>query len=197
MRKFLTKKKFKFDFLGMHKKSIEAAEALKSSDENSDKEDEKRSETSDTNSSNHLHRKTPTTPASNHATISASAKTSKATSNGSPSSSSISPATMSPPINNHHHPSITTTPSHEGSKKDYNLMSTPTSRAQNYHHGSPHEVNSSQHTPPMAHLPHPVTAAVAASVAAHHYPINPAPDTDAEVFRWVNYNRDIPVSFIR
>lgn len=180
----------------MHKKSIEAAEALKSSDENSDKEDEKRSETSDTNSSNHLHRKTPTTPASN-TTISASAKTSKAISNGSPSSSSISPATMSPPITNHHHPSITNTPSQESNKKDYNLMSTPTSRAQSYHLGSPHEANNAQHTPPMAHLPHPVTAAAAAAVAAHHYPINPAPDTDAEVFRWVNYNRDIPVSFIR
>ena len=36
---------------GMHKKSIEAAEALKSSDETSDREDETRTENSDTSSS--------------------------------------------------------------------------------------------------------------------------------------------------
>jgi hypothetical protein len=168
----------------MHKKSIEAAEALKDSEDNcSDREDEKRSETSDTNSTVvNNHRKSPTTIMSNsnnNTPMNAVAKSLKTTSNGSPSSSS----TMSPPIS-----LKSLTPKQESASKNVIVM-TP-----NYHLGSPHESNSNnnptQHTPPIAHHTHP-----AASVAAHHYP--PAPDTDAEVFRWVNYNRDIPVSFIR
>lgn len=173
---------------GMHKKSLEAAEALKSSDENSDKEDEVRTEHSDTSSSNN-HRKSPSTPTL-PAIAPAMAK-SKITSNSSPSSTSISPVTMSPPITNH---SIAPTQrsSDDLGKKDYSLMSSPTSRAPSggSFHLSSHEQNNSS---PIVHHPHPPTAP-----PAHHYPMNHTPsDTDPEVFRWVNYNRDIPVSFIR
>lgn len=164
----------------MHKKSIEAAETLKSSDENSDKEDEERTEISDASS-----RRTPTTPIS--APISSKMKP---ISNGSPCSSSISPVAMSPPITNQ--PS---TPSQRSAEdvskgKDYSLMSSPTSRAPSGYHMSQHE-----HQPQNA--PHP---AALAHHHNHHYPLNPmnpSPDTDPEVFRWVNYNRDYPVSFIR
>ena len=171
----------------MHKKSIEAAETLKSSDENSDKEDEERTEVSD-NSSLHNHRRSPTTPIS---TIAPGVNKVKPISNGSPGSSSISPVTMSPPIT--HQPSTPSQRTTEEAKgKDFNLMSSPTSRAPAPYHLSPHEQqNSQQHPPALAHHhTHP----------AHHYPLNPmnpSPDTDPEVFRWVNYNRDYPVSFIR
>ena len=172
----------------MHKKSIEAAEALKSSDENSDKEDETRTENSDTSSSNHQ-RKTPTI--STAVTPLTSSKPKK-TSNSPPSSTSGSPIAMSPPITNH--PS--STPNQRSledlsGKKDHE-MSSPTSRTQSNggsgYHLSPNEQNS------------PSTLAHHHPAVAHHYPLNPmnpSPDTDAEVFRWVNYNRDIPVSFIR
>jgi len=174
----------------MHKKSIEAAEALKSSDENSDKEDETRTENSDTSSSNHQ-RKTPTIPISTAVTPLTTSKPKK-TSNSPPSSTSGSPIAMSPPITNH--PS--STPNQRSSedlsgKKDHE-MSSPTSRTQSNggsgYHLSPNEQNS------------PSTLAHHHPAVAHHYPLNPmnpSPDTDAEVFRWVNYNRDIPVSFIR
>lgn len=174
----------------MHKKSIEAAETLKSSDENSDKEDEERTEISDTSSVNN-HRRSPTTPTST-STLGAP-KNSKPISNGSPCSSSISPVTMSPPIS---HPQ--TTPTQRSADdapkgKDYSLMSSPTSRAPSGYHLSPHEQQqNAQHAAAALthHHAHP----------AHHYPLNPmnpSPDTDPEVFRWVNYNRDYPVSFIR
>lgn len=174
----------------MHKKSIEAAETLKSSDENSDKEDEERTEISDT-SSLHNHRRTPTTPTSTSTTTPGIPKT-KLISNGSPCSSSISPVTMSPPII--HQPSTPTQRSNDDplKSKDFNLMSSPTSRAPSSYHLNPHEhQNAQQHPSSLAHHhTHP----------AHHYPLNPmnpSPDTDPEVFRWVNYNRDYPVSFIR
>ena len=173
----------------MHKKSIEAAETLKSSDDNSDKEDEERTEISDTSSINN-HRRSPTTPTSTTAPGKISLKP---LSNGSPSSSSISPVTMSPPIS--HPPATPTQRIPDDSKgKDFSLMSSPTSRAPGYHL-SPHDQQppSNQHPSALAHhhTTHP---------AAHHYPLNPmnpSPDTDPEVFRWVNYNRDYPVSFIR
>lgn len=176
----------------MHKKSIEAAETLKSSDDNSDKEDEERTEISDT-SSLHNHRRSPTTPTST--TVPGNPKP-KALSNGSPSSSSISPVTMSPPIT--HQPS---TPTHRTTEeaaaksKDYGLMSSPTSRAPSSYHISSHDQQqpSTQHPPALPHHHSTLTP-------SHHYPLNPmnpSPDTDPEVFRWVNYNRDYPVSFIR
>ncbi|KAG5680116.1 hypothetical protein PVAND_009641 [Polypedilum vanderplanki] len=163
--------------LGMHKKSIEAAETLKSGDENSDKEDEAETEVSDTSSSNNNNnnRKTPTTPNS------ASAPKSKITSNGSPScSSSISPVTMSPPITNH----SSTTPTQQRSsedlttntKKDYNLMSSPSATRGPPSNGPANYLNPHESNTTLAHHPHP----------AHHYPlnpINPSPDTDPEVFR--------------
>lgn len=168
----------------MHKKSIEAAETLKSSDENSDKEDEERTENSDTSS---LHRRSPTTPIS---ATTPGVNKAKTASNGSPSSSSISPVTMSPPIT--HQPAAASQRASDESKgKDYSLMSSPTSRPPAPYHLSPHEQQNAPHPPALAHHhTHP----------AHHYPINPinpSPDTDPEVFRWVNYNRDYPVSFIR
>lgn len=175
----------------MHKKSIEAAETLKSSDENSDKEDEERTEVSDTSS---LHRRSPTTP--NSTTNSGNPKP-KAMSNGSPASSSISPVTMSPPIS--HQPSTPTQRTAEeaaAKSKDYGLMSSPTSRAPSSYHLSPHDQqqqSNAQHPPALPHH-HPTLT------PSHHYPLNPmnpSPDTDPEVFRWVNYNRDYPVSFIR
>lgn len=173
----------------MHKKSLEAAETLKSSDENSDKEDEERTEISDTSSINN--RRSPTTPTST--STPAPLKT-KPISNGSPCSSSISPVTMSPPIT-HQPPTPTQRSAEEAAKsKDYSLMSSPTSRAPaGYPHLSPHDpASNAQHQAALSHHhPHP---------AAHHYPLNPlnpSPDTDPEVFRWVNYNRDYPVSFIR
>lgn len=179
-----------FSFAGMHKKSIEAAETLKSSDENSDKEDEERTEVSDTSS---LHRRSPTTPTSTTAPV---MNKTKPVSNGSPCSSSISPITMSPPIT---HQPVTPTQrsSEEAAKgKDFNLMSSPTSRAPSGYHLSPHE-----HQNPQQQQ-HPTSLAHHHTHPAHHYslnPINPSPDTlgDPEVFRWVNYNRDYPVSFIR
>lgn len=171
----------------MHKKSIEAAETLKSSDENSDKEDEERTEISDT-SSLHNHRRSPPTPTS---TSAPGANKSKPVSNGSPCSSSISPVTMSPPIT--HQPATPThRPADDAAKtKDYTLMSSPTSRAPAGYHLSPHEQQQQQNAALAHHHTHP----------AHHYPLNPmnpSPDTDPEVFRWVNsYNHDYPVSFIR
>jgi hypothetical protein len=174
----------------MHKKSLEAAETLKSSDENSDKEDEERTEISDTSSINN--RRTPTTPTSTSTPT--MLKTKPPISNGSPHSSSISPVTMSPPIT-HQPPTPTQRSAEEAAKsKDYSLMSSPTSRAPaGYPHLSPHDPSSNaQHQAALSHHhTHP---------AAHHYPLNPlnpSPDTDPEVFRWVNYNRDYPVSFIR
>ncbi|CRK92966.1 CLUMA_CG006542, isoform A [Clunio marinus] len=163
--------------LGMHKKSIEAAETLKSSDENSDKEDEERTEISDSSSTNNNCR-SPTTPTSSTTPI---ANKTKPASNGSPCSSSISPVTMSPPMS---HPP--TTPNQRSTEdaaksKDFNLMSSPSSRAPSNYHLSPHEQqqqNAVQHQASLAHHhAHP---------AAHHYPLNPmnpSPDTDPEVFR--------------
>ncbi|KAL7035459.1 hypothetical protein ACKWTF_008382 [Chironomus riparius] len=164
--------------LGMHKKSIEAAEALKSSDENSDKEDENetRTENSDTSSSNHQ-RKTPTTPISTAITPLTTLKPKK-TSNSPPSSTSASPIAMSPPISSH--PS--STPNQRSiedlsGRKDHE-MSSPTSRTHSNggssYHLSPNEQNS------------PSTLAHHHPSVAHHYPLNPmnpSPDTDAEVFR--------------
>lgn len=171
----------------MHKKSIEAAETLKSSDENSDKEDEERTEISDT-SSLHNHRRSPTTPTT---TTTPGITKVKPNQNGSPCPSP-SAITMSPPIT--HQPSTPTQRSVDdpSKTKDYSLMSSPTSRAPSGYHLNPHELqNSQQHPASLAHHhTHP----------AHHYPLNPmnpSPDTDPEVFRWVNYNRDYPVSFIR
>jgi hypothetical protein len=175
---------------GMHKKSIEAAETLKSSDENSDNEkDEERTEISDTSS---LHRRSPTTPTSTTGTPGQQNKP-KPVSNGSPCSSSISPVTMSPPIS--HQPTTPTQRSADEAVKgkDYSLMSSPTSRPP--YHLSPHEQQPPQNAQHPANLVHHHTH------PAHHYPLNPmnpSPDTDpTEVFRWVNYNRDYPTSFIR
>jgi len=195
----------------MHKKSIEAAETLKSSDENSDKEEETRTEASDTSSSNHqqhhhlhhqqqLQRKSPAASSKNDADGKAPIES------PTPSkSSSISPVTMSPPISNHHHQQQhPSTPTHQRSatdlKKEYSLMGSPTSTTRpptNYHLSPQDAPQAAQHPPPIAHHHHTHPAAAAAA-AAHHYalnPINATPDTDPEVFRWVNYNRD--VSFIR
>jgi hypothetical protein len=173
----------------MHKKSLEAAEALKSSDENSDKEDEEKTENSDTSSSQNQ-RKTPIKSLN----ASKPPPPIPAKSNDSPPSSSISPVTMSPPITNH----SSTTPNQQqqkaddASKKEFNLHSSPTTRTPTSYHLNPQEVqNNVQHASPLSHH---------TAMSAHHYPlnpINPTPDTDAEVFRWVNYNRDYPVSFIR
>ncbi|CAO1396351.1 unnamed protein product [Diamesa hyperborea] len=77
--------------LGMHKKSLEAAETLKSSDEFSDREETK-TEASDTSSSN-IHRGSPITPIAGSTVV----NNSKSKSNGSPppsKSSSLSPATI-------------------------------------------------------------------------------------------------------
>lgn len=173
----------------MHKKSIEAAETLKSSDENSDNEkDEERTEISDSSS---LHRRSPTTPTSNSGTPGHQTKP-KPVSNGSPCSSSISPVTMSPP--NSVPPTTPTQKSaEEASKaKDFNLMSSPTSRP-------PYHLNPHEQQPPS--VQHPANLVHHHTHPAHHYPLNPmnpSPDTDpTEVFRWVNYNRDYPSSFIR
>jgi hypothetical protein len=107
---------------------------------------------------------------------------------------------MSPPIT--HQPTTPTQRSTEDAAKakDYNLMSSPTSRAPSGYHLSPHEQQQQNNNTQQQH------AAAAAALThhhphpAHHYPLNPmnaSPDTDPEVFRWVNYNRDYPVSFIR
>lgn len=180
----------------MHKKSLEAADTLKSIDDNSDKEDETQTENSDTKSS--TQRRTPTTPTMDNVL---NLNKPKPISDGSVSpskSSSISPVTMSPPMNHHQHATQSNQrPSDDSKPKDYNLMSSPSSRAppSDSYHLSPHEQhqqNAQQHPPPMAHHhTHP-------AASAYHYPLNPIkPDTDPEVFRWVNYNRDYPVSFIR
>lgn len=177
----------------MHKKSIEAAEALKSSDENSDKEDETRTEHSDTSSSNH-HRKTPTTPTPMGQST-APSKSKKSSNNGSPMSSSVSPVAMSPPIQNHaiNQQNHRTSEALSAGKKNHENVSSPTSRTPSSNNGTNYHLSPNEQNSPSALSHHHPSV-------AHHYPlnpINPAPDTDPEVFRWVNYNRDIPVSFIR
>lgn len=190
----------------MHKKSIEAADALKSSDENtSDKEDTK-TEASDTSSSINL-RRTPTTPTTTGTTNSSNKM--KQSANGTPrrtpspaKSSSISPSTLSPPLAHHHHiqhqPHQTqqSTPhSSENSDtkgKEYCVLTNPpparpllNPQQGSFHHLNHHDPHASG--PPMSHH-HP-----------HHHPLNPlnhSPDTDPEVFRWVSNYRD-PVSYIR
>lgn len=179
-------------FSGMHKKSLEAAEALKSSDENSDVEGDKRTETSDTSSSKDP-RKSPMTPSStSEATPS---KKSKKMPNGSPASSSASPITVSSPI----HQSPATTPktlaTDEPPKQKENFhLSNPAPRQSSFHL-NPHDPTLSQQHPGLVHGAHP----------GHHYPplnpMNPSPDTHnadpSEVFRWVNFNREYSSSFIR
>lgn len=173
----------------MHKKSIEAAETLKSSDENSDKEDEERTEVSDTSSLNNNRR----SPMSPNSTVVPGANKTKPVSNGSPCSSSISPVTMSPPSS--HQPLTPTQRSDDtGKGKDFNIMSSPSSRTPSGYHLSPHDQPQQNPQHATSHTPH------HSHPAAHHFPLNPlnpSPDTDPEVFRWVNYNRDYPVSFIR
>lgn len=169
----------------MHKKSIEAAETLKSSDENSDNEkDDERTEISDSSS---LHRRSPTTPTSNSSTPANLSKP-EPVPNGSP----ISIVTMSPP--NVKQPTTPTqkSPEEVSKAKDFGVMSSPTSRP-------PYHMNPHEQQPPSAQ--HPANLVQHHTHPAHHYPLNPmnpSPDTDpTEVFRWVNYNRDYPSSFIR
>lgn len=195
-------------FKGMHKKSLEAAETLKSSDEFSDREETK-TEASDTSSSN-IHRGSPITPIAGSTVV----NNLKSKSNGSPppsKSSSLSPATMSPPISHHmsHLPAPPTAASQQLQMPTENdskntLLSSPTSSRTpstgSYHqHLSPHDQPQQQAHNPHQHPPPPL--AHHHSLPAHHYtghPMNPTPDTDpGEVFRWVNYNRDYPVSYIR
>jgi hypothetical protein len=188
----------------MHKKSIEAADALKSSDENgSDKEDD-RTEASDTSSSNYQ-RRSPINVTTNPM------EKPKQTSNGTPirspspaKSSSISPLAMSPPASHHHHhqaPPPPPTSQHnnamdsENKGKEYNnLLPSPHSSRTALPPGSFHHLNHHDtHTAPPTHVPHHHHHPL------NHHPLNPlnhSPDTDPEVFRWVNYNRD-PVSYIR
>lgn len=176
---------------GMHKKSLEAAEALKSSDDNSDVEADK-TETSDTSSSKDP-RKSPSTP-----TLTAEVspmKKSKKIPNGSPASSSASPITVSSPIIQS--PATTPkTPVDETLKQKENYhLSNPAPRQSSFHL-NPHDAASiNQQHPALVHGAHP----------GHHYPpinpMNPSPDTHnadpSEVFRWVNFNREYSSSFIR
>lgn len=176
----------------MHKKSLEAADTLKSSDENSDKEEETRTEASDLSgtSINDKRRSMTPTITTNHMK--------KPTSNGTPlspsqsiKSSSISPSTMSPPITNltsatptsHHHP----LGSDKQSSKDYSLLASPISSrnngGSNYLHLNPHE--QPRLPPPIAHL-------------NQHHPMSHTDDPhNPEVFRWVNYNQNYRESYIR
>lgn len=166
----------------MHKKSIEAAETLKSSDENSDKDDDEPMENSDTSSvNNNLGSPLATV------TIRKDHNFSKATSNGSPCSSS-----MSPPIINSQSTPIQR-PLKEATKgKDYSLMSSPSR--------GPSGFLTTSHEQPQQNTQHAGSHTQHHTLPVHHYslnPINQSPDTDPEVFRWVSYHPDYPVSFIR
>lgn len=174
-------------FSGMHKKSLEAADALKSSDEDGEG-DAERTETSGASSPKDQRKSPTTTPSST--SESTPSKKPKSIANGSPASSSMSPITVSSPI--HHSPAVTPkSPKEEPRPKESCVVSAPAPRQSSYHMNSLESALSQQH-PSILHSSHP----------GHPYPpmnpINTAPDTDpSEVFRWVNFNREYSSSFIR
>lgn len=182
---------------GMHKKSLEAADALKSSDEEGEGDQEK-TDASET-SSLRDQRKSPTTttPSSTSENLSPSKKPKKMV-NGSPASSSMSPITVSSPV--HHSPIATpkspveeTSTATPRSKENFTAVSAPPPRQSSYHMSS-HESAMSQQQHPLVHSSHPHPGQIYPPIG----PINATPDTDpSEVFRWVNFNREYSSSFIR
>lgn len=175
----------------MHKKSLEAADALKSSDEEGEGGEHDKTDISDT-SSMREQRKSPLTSPTSTSDMTPTKKPKK-TADGSPASNSMSPITVSSPV--HHSPSATPkSPVEETSRTKENFaVSAPPPRQSSYHMSTTHESAMSQQHP-LVHSSHPHPGQIYPPIQ----PINATPDTDpSEVFRWVNFNREYSSSFIR
>lgn len=171
----------------MHKKSLEAAEALKNSEDNNSDRDDVHTEASDNSSSYNIRRSvTPTVGTTNsmnkfevnNTTNEILPKTPSPTNTITVSPSNISPSTP------HSHQQVEL-PQHsndtDNKTKQYCILTNPpssklimTSSQANFQHFNHHDLQSSHSL-------------------GHHHTLN-SPDTDPEVFRWVNSD---PMSYIR
>ncbi|XP_029734034.2 homeobox protein aristaless isoform X2 [Aedes albopictus] len=197
--------------LGMHKKSMEAAETLKNSEDNSDRE-ETRTEASDISAGSSLNNhgsspvKSPglnppgstnsgSTISTSHLCSSSSSGQSHSTHSNPTTSviSHLSPTSAHSPINSSSTASITPPPSALARHRTSPLVSLAGGQTQSgplgHPHHHPHHPHPAHHHSPVDSKEFKLNATVSPTGNSYH------PENDPEAFRWVDY-RD-PVSYIR
>ncbi|XP_063709303.1 homeobox protein ceh-10-like [Culicoides brevitarsis] len=157
--------------LGMHRKSIEAAETLKNSDDCSDREDNK-TDDSDASVGSVASKAPPMSPVNNN-------------NNNNNSSNNMSQQQQHPPQADSPHSIVSVTGHH--SPSPHTMMHPAT-----HHQLSPMDISgkkdfSNPNSSPSSHHSNPNSSSN--SYSNLH-------DADPEMFRWVDYNRD-PISYIR
>lgn len=174
---------FKFClFAGMHRKSLEAAEALKNDDSgNSDREDaqSKASDVSSTGGNPNSKSQTSHTPQQHQ----------KSSGNG---GMMTPPSHMSSPVNHESmssRHSVTPTSSTSG-PASHNMTASPSTAS------ITGPVSTTPPLPPSSLPVHHLTALDSKRIISSSPHTNFHHESDSEAFRWVDYNRD-PISFIR
>lgn len=173
-------------FVGMHRKSLEAAEALKNDDSgNSDREDaqSKASDVSSTGGHPISKSQSSSTP-----------QTNQKSSGGNNSGMITPPSHLSSPVN---HESLSsrhsvTPTSSSGPTITHNLTASPSATSIGGHVSS----TTPPPLPPSALPVHHLKALESKRLMSSSPHANFHHDNDSEAFRWVDYNRD-PISFIR
>lgn len=168
-------------FSGMHRKSLEAAEALKNDDSgNSDREDaqSKASDVSSTGGNPNSKSQTSHTPQQHQ----------KSSGNG---GMMTPPSHMSSPVN---HESMSSrhsvTPTSSTGPASHNMTASPSTSS------ITGPVSTTPPLPPSSMPVHHLTALDSKRIISNSPHTNFHHESDSEAFRWVDYNRD-PISFIR
>lgn len=157
----------------MHRKSLEAAETLKNSDEGSDKEDSK-TEESDGSVISSISKAPSASPKGNSGNGPLNNNTSNSTNNNNTSGSNVTPNPVGSPVplQAHHHQHQSPPGAHHSPPLPHHLAHHPPPGGASPMDTNRQDYNSST-SPSNSNR----------SYASSHH------ETDSEVFRWVNYNQ--------